>query len=139
MLPATSADAWLTDGLSRYAAAMYAEQSDGVSGLHNALDDFAVGALMYEAGTPIAQAQRSPLIRISTNPSLRTRAPWCSTCCAPNWATMPSLALLRDFYKQHDGKTATIDEFEKLDRDARFRPLQPDQPAFNLLSFSRNG
>ena len=30
--PATFADTWLTDGMSRYAEAMYAEQSDGVAG-----------------------------------------------------------------------------------------------------------
>ena len=35
---------------------MYAEQSDGVAGLHKALEDFAVGALMYEDTAPIAQA-----------------------------------------------------------------------------------
>ena len=58
MQPASFADAWLSDGLSHYAAAMYAEQSDGVSGLNRALDDYAVGALMYEGGTPIAEAQR---------------------------------------------------------------------------------
>src|SRR5580658_7423865 len=48
VLPSTASDVWLTDGLSRYAEAMYAEQSDGSAGLHKALEDFAVGALMYE-------------------------------------------------------------------------------------------
>ena len=42
--PASFADAWLSDGISRYAEAMYAEQSDGVAGLNRALDDYAVGA-----------------------------------------------------------------------------------------------
>ena len=32
VLPSTASDVWLTDGLSRYAEAMYAEQSDGVHG-----------------------------------------------------------------------------------------------------------
>ena len=41
---------------SRYGEAMYAEQSAGVAGLHKALEDFAVGALMFEDATPISQA-----------------------------------------------------------------------------------
>ena len=56
VLPATASDVWITDGLSRYAEAMYAEQSDGVAGLNRALEDFAVGALMYEDVSPISQA-----------------------------------------------------------------------------------
>ncbi len=59
VLPATIADTWITDGLSRYSEAMYAEQSDGVAGLHKALEDFAVGALMYEDTTPISQASQA--------------------------------------------------------------------------------
>ena len=55
VLPATPSDTWITDGLSRYSEALYAEQSDGVAGLHKALEDFAVGALMYEDTTPISQ------------------------------------------------------------------------------------
>ncbi len=43
-------------------------------------------------------------------------------------------SLLQDFYKQHDGKTATIDEFEKLTA-TKVPPSSPDEPGFNLLSF----
>ncbi|HEY6903460.1 MAG TPA: hypothetical protein VI216_04085, partial [Candidatus Acidoferrales bacterium] len=58
VLPATASDVWITDGLSRYAEAMYAEESGGVAALNKALEDFAVGALMFEQDTPIAQAGR---------------------------------------------------------------------------------
>ena len=58
VLPSSASDTWLTDGLSRYAEAMYAEQADGAAGLHKALEDFAVGALMYEDTAPISQAAR---------------------------------------------------------------------------------
>ncbi|MGC1796256.1 MAG: hypothetical protein WA713_09245, partial [Candidatus Acidiferrales bacterium] len=58
VMPASASDVWLTDGLSRYAEAMYAEQADGTAGLHKALEDFAVGALMYEDTAPISQAAR---------------------------------------------------------------------------------
>ncbi len=33
VLPATASDVWITDGLSRYAEAMYAEESGGVAAL----------------------------------------------------------------------------------------------------------
>ena len=55
VLPATASDVWVTDGLSRYAEAMYAEESGGVAALNKALEDFAVGALMFEDATPIAR------------------------------------------------------------------------------------
>ncbi len=58
VLPATASDVWVTDGLSRYAEAMYAEESGGVAALNRALEDFAVGALMFEQDTPIAQVGR---------------------------------------------------------------------------------
>ena len=44
-------------------------------------------------------------------------------------------ALLRDFYKQHDGKTATIDEFREAGGARRFRRRKTDEPPVNLLSF----
>ena len=34
-------------------------------------------------------------------------------------------ALLKDFYKDHEGKTATIDEFEKLAAKRVRRPRSP--------------
>jgi aminopeptidase N len=43
-------------------------------------------------------------------------------------------ALLRDFYKQHAGKTATIDEFEKLTA-AKVPAPKPGEPRLNLVSF----
>jgi hypothetical protein len=43
-------------------------------------------------------------------------------------------ALIRDFYKRHAGKTATIDEFEKLTA-AKVPPPKPGDPRLNLVSF----
>ena len=41
---------------------------------------------------------------------------------------------MRDFYKQHDGKTATIEEFEKL-AAAKVPAPKPGDPRLNLVSF----
>ncbi len=58
IMAATPSDAWLTDGLSRYSEALYVEQATSKAGLDQALDDFAIGALMYEGAAPIAEAGR---------------------------------------------------------------------------------
>src|SRR5207245_9647666 len=54
--PATPGDVWITDGLARYCEALYAEQNAGKEAGLKAVDEFAVGALMYEVDVPVAQA-----------------------------------------------------------------------------------
>ena len=80
-----------------------------------------------------AGAARSAPIPISIIRSSRTKAPWSFTCFAPQLGDDAFTALLRDFYKQHAGKTATIDEFEKL--AAANSAAKPGDPAVNLVSF----
>ena len=132
--PATFADTWVTEGLSRYAEAMYAEQSDGVAGLHKALDDFAVGALMYEASTPVSQAQRLGPYSDQYESIVGDKGAMVFHMLRTELGDDAFTSLLRDFYKQHDGKTATIDDFEKL-TGAKIPPPKGDAPPFNLLSF----
>jgi aminopeptidase N len=132
--PASFADVWLSDGLSHYAGAMYAEQSDGVAGLNRALDDYAVGALMYEAGTPIAEAQRLGPYSVQYNSIVADKGAMAFHMLRTELGDEAFTSLLRDFFKQHDGKIATIDDFEKLTA-TKVPPPNPDQPAFNLLSF----
>jgi aminopeptidase N len=134
VLPASFADAWLTEGMSRYAEAMYAEQSDGLAGLHKALEDYAVGALMYEAGTPIAQAQRLGPYSDTYESIVADKGAMVFHMLRTEIGDEAFTSLLKDFYKQHDGKIATIDEFEKLTA-SKVPPSSPDEPGFNLLSF----
>ena len=47
VLPATPGDVWISDGLARYSEALYAEQNAGKEAGLKAVDEFAVGALMY--------------------------------------------------------------------------------------------
>ena len=58
VLPATAGDVWVTDGLARYCEELYAEQNAGKEAGLRAVDEFAVGALMYDEAAPIAQAAR---------------------------------------------------------------------------------
>jgi len=132
--PASFADVWLSDGLSYYAAAMYAEQSDGVSGLNKALDDYAVGALTYEAGTPIAEAQRLGPYSVQYDSIVENKGAMVFHMLRTELGDEAFTGLLRDFFKETNGKTATIDEFEKLTA-TKVPPQNPDEPSFNLLSF----
>jgi len=132
--PASFGDAWVTDGMSRYAEAMYAEQSDGVAGLHKALEDFAVGALMYEGSTPISQAQRLGPYSAQYESIVGDKGAMVFHMLRTELGDEAFTSLLRDFYKQHDGKTATIDDFEKL-TGTKTPPPKGDAPPFNLLSF----
>jgi Peptidase family M1 domain/TPR repeat len=131
---ASFADTWLTDGMSRYAEAMYAEQSDGVAGLNKALEDFAVGALMYEGSTPISQAQRLGPYSDQYESIVGDKGAMVFHMLRTELGDDAFTSLLRDFYKQHDGKTATIAEFEKL-TESKVKPPTGDAPPVNLLSF----
>ncbi len=112
VLPTTPGDVWISDGLARYCESLYAEQQSGREAGLKAVDDFAVGALMYEEAAPIAQAARlapysSDYRAVVENKGVDDfpHAP-----CANGRRRIQS-ALLRDFYFKYDGKSATIDEF----------------------------
>jgi len=114
VMAASPSDVWLTDGLARYSEAMYVEQTAGRAGMNRALEDYAVGALMYEDAAPIAEAGRltpltSPYLSVVVNKGamvfhmLRARL-----------GDEAFYSLLRDFYIQFSGKQARLADFEKL-------------------------
>lgn len=134
VLPASASDVWLTDGLSRYAEAMYAEQSNGVGGLHKALEDFAVGALMYEDTAPISQASRVSTFSNEYRSVVADKGALVFHMLRTQLGDDTFNAVLREFYKKHEGKTASIEEFEKL-TIAKAPPPVKGQPPLNLTAF----
>jgi aminopeptidase N len=134
VMPATLSDMWLTDGLSRYAEAMYAEQSDGVAGLHKALEDFAVGALMYEDTAPITQAQRLATFSNEYRSVVSDKGALVFHMLRTELGDDAFNALLHDFYKKYEGKTATIPEFEAMAK-TKVPPPAKGQAPINLVSF----
>jgi hypothetical protein len=134
VMPATIADTWITDGLSRYAEAMYAEQSDGVAGLHKALEDFAVGALMYEDTAPIAQSQRLATFSNEYRSVVSDKGALVFHMLRTELGDDAFNSLLHDFYKKYEGKTATIPEFEMMAK-TKVPPPVKGQPPINLTSF----
>jgi hypothetical protein len=56
VMPASSSDVWVTDGLARYGEALYAEQESGKDAVNLIVEDYAVRALAFETASPITQA-----------------------------------------------------------------------------------
>src|SRR5580692_7500496 len=134
VLPASASDVWLTDGLSRYAEAMYAEQADGAAGLHKALEDFAVGALMYEDTAPISQAARLQTFSNEYRSVVADKGALVFHMLRTELGDDSFNALLREFYKKYEGKNANLNDFEKIAM-TKIPPPVKGQPPVNLISF----
>ena len=134
VMPATGSDVWLTDGLSRYGEALYAEQADGAAGLHKALEDFAVGALMYEDTAPISQAARLQTFSNEYQSIVADKGALVFHMLRTEIGDDAFTALLRDFFKKYDGKSATLSDFEKM-ATAKVPPPVKGQPPVNLVAF----
>ena len=134
VLPATPSDVWITYGLSHYAAAMYAEQSEGVAGLHRDLENFAIGALMYDTAAPIAHADRLAPYSGSYTSVVADKGAMVFHMLRSELGDDAFSSVLRQFYTEHAGKTATIDDFEKLTM-AKLPPPKLGEPPLNLVAF----
>ncbi len=134
VLAASPNDVWLTDGLSYYAAAMYMEQANGVAGLHEALEDYAVGALMYESDAPIGQAQHLQPYSEQYQSVVEDKGAMVFHMLRSQLGDDNFSSLLKEFYTQHAGKTASINEFESL-AATKMPAIKPGDPPLNLVSF----
>lgn len=134
VLPATSNDVWLTDGLSNYASAMYMEQANGVAGLHEALENFAVGALMYENETAIGQAQHLQPYSQQYDSVVEDKGAMVFHMLRSQIGDDNFASLLKEFYGQHAGKDASIDQFESL-AATKMPTQQAGDPPLNLVAF----
>lgn len=114
VMAASPSDAWLTDGLSRYSEGLYVEQSQGKGGMDKLIDQFAVGSLMYEGSTAIADAGRLVPYTSDYNSVVVDKGAMVFHMLRGQMGDSNFLALLRDFYSQFAGKTATLADFEHL-------------------------
>ncbi|HEX2714935.1 MAG TPA: M1 family aminopeptidase, partial [Candidatus Acidoferrales bacterium] len=133
---ASASDAWLTDGLARYSEALYVEQTAGKEGFYRALEDFSIGALMYEDAAPIAQAARLEPFTSEYRSVVANKGAMVFHMLRALMGDDSFHALLRDFYSKSAGKTARLDEFEKLAQEkAQPKAGSPAQPGANLAPF----
>ena len=98
----------------------------------------AVGALMYESGTAIAQAQRLGPYSAHYRSIVADKGAMVFHMLRTELGDEAFTSLLKDFYKQHAGKTANIDEFEKLTA-TKVPPASTGPAGREPSSFSRNG
>ena len=127
--PATTSDVWVTDGLSRYSEGLYVEQSTGKDGLNKALEDFAVGALMFEDSAPIADAGRLDRGTEEYQSVVVNKGAMVFHMLRAIIGDANFNALLKDFYSRYAGKAARIQDFEQL---AESHQAQPAPAEFKL-------
>ena len=125
----TPSDVWLTDGLSRYSEGLYVEQSSGKEGMNKALEDFAVGALMFDDSAPIADAGRLEPGSEEYQSVVVNKGAMVFHMLRSIIGDAQFSALLKDYYSRYAGKSVTVDDFEKL---AEARQSQPAPESFKL-------
>ena len=117
VMAASPSDVWLTDGLSRYSEALYIEQSAGRDGMNKALNDFAIGALMYDNTSPIGEAGRLTPYSPNYTSVVVNKGAMVFHMLREQLGDSAFSSLLHDFYKQFSGKAASLADFEKLAQD----------------------
>jgi aminopeptidase N len=114
ILPATPGDVWITDGLARYSEALYAEQNAGKEAGLRAIDEFAVGAIMFEDAAPIAQAARLAPYSADYRSVVMNKGAMIFHMVRAQMGDVAFKALLRDYYYRFQSKSASIADFEAL-------------------------
>jgi aminopeptidase N len=122
---ATPSDAWITDGLSRYSEGLYVEQTSGKDGLNKALEDYAVGALMFDDTAPIADAGRLQPGSEEYQSVVVNKGAMVFHMLRAIIGDANFSALLKDFYSRYAGKSARIQDFEQLAEARRAQPAPP--------------
>jgi tetratricopeptide (TPR) repeat protein len=114
VLPASRGDVWISDGLARYSEALYAEQNAGKEAGLKAVDEFAVGALMYEEAAPIAQAARLAPYSPDYRSVVMNKGAMIFHMVRAQMGDVAFKSLLHDFYIKYAESSASIENFEAL-------------------------
>lgn len=135
VLPASPGDVWISDGLARYSEEMYAEQSTGKEAGLKAIDEFAVGALMYEDAAPIAQAARLAPYSSDYRSVVMNKGAMVFHMLRAQIGDVAFKSLLHDFATKYAGKTARIDDFINLADQHAQAAVKLGQTPPNLRGF----
>ncbi len=135
VLPATPGDVWISDGLARYSEALYAEQNAGKEAGLRVVDEFAVGALMYEDAAPIGQAARLVPFSPDYRSVVMNKGAMLFHMLRAQMGDVAFKAALHDFYFQFAEHSARVEDFEKIaERRAQAATKPPQEPP-NLRGF----
>jgi tetratricopeptide (TPR) repeat protein len=135
VLPATPGDVWISDGLARYCEALYAEQNAGKEAGLKTIDEFAVGAMMYEDAAPIAQAARLAPYSPDYRSVVMNKGAMLFHMLRAQMGDVAFKAALHDFYFRFAEKSARIEDFENVAERRAQASVKPPQEPPNLQSF----
>jgi aminopeptidase N len=141
VMPATPSDVWLSDGLSRYSEVLYAQHAHGEGGLHSAVENCAVGALMDESVAPIGQAWRLQPYTTAYQSIVRDKGAMVFHMLRTAIGDNAFASVLHEYVQQYSGKSATIRDFEQLVRaklsslPAPSGPAGAQAPRLNAIAF----
>jgi len=114
VLAASTADVWISDGLARYSEELYAEQNFGREAGLKAIDEFAVGALMFEDSAPVAQSARLAPYSAEYRSVVMNKGAMLFHMLRMQMGDIAFRSLLHAFYIKFQGKTATMQDFESM-------------------------
>jgi len=114
VLPASTADVWISDGLARYSEELYAEQNFGKEAGLKAIDEFAVGALMFDDSAPVAQSARLVPYSAEYRSVVMNKGAMLFHMLRAQMGDVAFKSLLHAFYATYQGKTATMLAFESM-------------------------
>jgi aminopeptidase N len=135
VLPASRGDVWISDGLARYSEALYAEQNAGKEAGLKAVDEFAVGALMYEEAAPIAQAARLAPYSPDYRSVVMNKGAMIFHMVRAQMGDVAFKSLLHDFYIKYAEGSATIENFEALAQQHAQASAKTGEPPPDLRGF----
>jgi tetratricopeptide (TPR) repeat protein len=135
VLPVSAADVWVSDGLARYSEALYAEQNAGREAGLKAIDEFAVGALMYEESAPIAQAARLAPYSPEYESVVMNKGAMIFHMVRAQMGDVLFRGLLHDFFAKYQGKSASNADFETMAEDRMQAANKGQQNSYNLRGF----
>jgi len=133
--PATPNDVWISDGLARYSEALYAEQTAGKEAGLRAIDEFAVGALMYEDAAPVGQVARLAPYSPDYRSVVMNKGAMLFHMLRAMMGDVAFKSALHDFYFQFAEKSARIEDFQNLAERRLQASAKPGQDPPNLRSF----
>jgi tetratricopeptide (TPR) repeat protein len=120
--PRTLDDAWITNGMARYAELMYVENQSGKNALETAVEDVAAGALAYDT-IPLSSAGR--LSPFSPEFQSMTMEKGAMIFHMLRWEVGDKafLATLKAALSQYAGRAIGSSEFEKIAEAESRQPL----------------
>ena len=135
VLPATPGDVWISESLARYSEALYAEQNSGKEAGLRAVDEFAVGALMYEDAAPVSQAARLVPYSPDYRSVVMNKGAMLFHMLRAQMGDVAFKTALREFYFNFAEKSARIEDFENIAIHRAEASVKPPQEPPNLRAF----